>query len=84
MDVCSEHAKLSRDVALLKQDIDHIKEGQSTNNEMTLKILDAVKGNGRKGLCTEVELQKSSLKKAWWWLGGVSLAIICMLGRLFV
>lgn len=59
----------SKDIALLQRDVAAI----AKTTESTFKIL---KGNGGKGLVTDVELVKAGLFRAWWWLGGVSLAIL--------
>lgn len=62
--------KTSQDIALLQQDVASIK----ITTESTFKILKG--NNGQKGLVTDVELVKAGLSRAWWWLGGVSLAIL--------
>ena len=46
------------------------------NTEDTKEILKLLKGDNAKGLVTKVALQGASLKRAWWWLGGISIAII--------
>ena len=48
----------------------------SQNTEDTKEILKLLKGDNSKGLVTKVALHGASLKRVWWWLGGVSLAII--------
>ena len=67
---CSGHAQLSQDIALIKQEM-------SNNGDMTREILDIVKGNGNRiGLLTQTHLNKASIKRAWWWLGGISGSIL--------
>ena len=51
----------------LKEDINEIKLGVSEIR----KVL-----NGKDGLVTTTELNKASIKKAWWWLSAVSLSIL--------
>ena len=64
-------AMISEDYAVLKNEMRH-------NNEMTTAILEAVKGNGKAGLATDIAVAKSSIKRAWWWLSSVSLAILAI------
>ena len=51
----------------LKEDMDEIKVGVKEIR----KVL-----NGKDGLVTTTELNKASIKKAWWWLSAVSLSIL--------
>lgn len=48
----------------------------SQNTEDTKEILKLLKGDNSKGLVTRLALQGASIKRAWWWLGGISVAII--------
>jgi len=57
------------DLALMGQEM-------SQNTKDTAEILKLLKGDNSKGLVTKVALQGASLKRAWWWLGGISIAII--------
>jgi len=72
---------LRADVTQLNQDVALIQQEMVTNSEMTREILDIVKGNGgRIGLVTQACLNKASIKRAWWWLGGVSLSLLGIFG----
>ena len=53
----------------LKEDIGEIK----TTVE---KIFMIINGNGGEGLKTKVALNRQSINRVWWWLGGISLGII--------
>ena len=76
-----DYAQLRTDVTQLNQDVAIIQKEMKNNNEMTKEILDIVKGNGgRVGLVTQACLNKASIKRAWWWLGGVSTAILGIFG----
>jgi len=55
----------------LKEDIQELKGDVKS----VLRILN---GNGNVGLCTKVALNKESIKRAWWWLSAISLAILGM------
>ena len=46
------------------------------NTEDTKLILKILQGNGEGGLVTKVALNRSSIHRAWWWLGGVSFGIL--------
>ncbi len=52
--------------------------GQSLENNTkdTKRILVILEGNGGIGLKTQVELNKQSISRSWWFLGGVSLTVI--------
>ena len=67
IETCPEHAQLAQDIALIQQN-------QEANNKMTEKILDAIEG--KNGLVTRSELNKSSLTRAWWWLSVISGGIL--------
>jgi len=57
------------DLALMAKEV-------KDNREDTREILKLLKGsNEGKGLVTKVALHGASIKRAWWWLGGISLAI---------
>ena len=73
MDVCEEHQQLIADIAVIKRDLEE-------NTRITQEILGSIKGNGGLGLLTETELNKSGIRRAWWWLGGISLMLLGMLG----
>jgi hypothetical protein len=40
------------------------------------RILERIFGNGNEGLVTRAALNKQAIARIWWWLGGVSTAII--------
>lgn len=71
------YSQLRTDVTQLNQDVALIQQEMTTNSEMTREILDIVKGNGsRVGLVTQACLNKAAIKRAWWWLGGISGSIL--------
>lgn len=41
----------------------------------TDKILKILTGNGSEGLTTKVALNKQSIKRVWWWVGGITTGI---------
>ena len=57
-----------------KQDIDIalIGERLTAIAEDVKSIKVSIKGNGKPGLETEIALNKQSIKRAWWWLGAIS------------
>ena len=59
------------DIADLKEDIAEIKA-------TTKDILKILNGNGSVGLVTKTALNAQSIKRAWWWLGAISLGIMGM------
>ena len=72
----------------LGADLSAIKTSLNTNNEMTKEIHKAIYGNGGHGLLTNVALNRQAIKRAWWWLGGVSLSILgiagCIVKKIFI
>lgn len=62
-------ARLDKSTALLSQQIEQ-------NIGITKEILDIVKGSNGEGLITRAALNKSSINRAWWWLGSISLALL--------
>ena len=40
------------------------------------RILSILEGNGANGVVTKVALNRQSISRMWWWVGGISLAII--------
>jgi len=69
METCSQHQQLVTDVAIIMNDTKDLKE-------MTLEVLKSVKGNGGPGLLTQTALNRDSIKRAWWWLGGISMSLV--------
>ena len=57
------------DIADLKEDITEIKD-------TTKDIYKILNGNGSVGLVTKTALNAQSIKRAWWWLGGISLGLM--------
>jgi len=57
------------DLATMAKDIEE-------NTKDTKQILKILQGNGEGGLVTKVALNRSSISRAWWWLGGISVGII--------
>jgi len=57
------------DLALMESEL-------KENTADTKQILKLLQGDNSKGLVTKVALQGASIKRAWWWLGGISVAII--------
>ena len=54
--------RLQQDIAQIKSDVKDI-----------LKLLN---GNGTSGIITKVALNKEAIRRAWWWLGGISISIM--------
>ena len=69
MENCPQHQQLATDVAIIMNDTKDLKD-------MTLEVLKSVKGNGGPGLLTQAALNRESIKRAWWWLGGISLSLV--------
>lgn len=57
------------EIALIQQSLERI---EKNNDEM----LDLLKGTNGEGLITKIALHSQSLKRVWWWLGGISTAIM--------
>lgn len=49
---------------------------QEENTKDTKQILKLLQGDNSKGLVTKVALHAASIRRVWWWLGSVSLAIV--------
>ncbi len=60
---------MAKSVLLMDQSLKH-------NTEATNKILVILEGNGGVGLKTQVEVNKQSISRSWWFLGGISIAIL--------
>lgn len=48
------------------------------------KVVECIDGNGKPGIKTEIELNKQAIRRAWWWLGGVSLFLVGIAARSFL
>jgi hypothetical protein len=57
------------DMESLQKDIGEIK----TTVRDIYKVLN---GNGKIGLVTQAALNKSAITRAWWWLGGIYMAVL--------
>ncbi|MCP4627321.1 MAG: hypothetical protein GY850_27980 [bacterium] len=63
-----------------ESDITLIKDAVKRTEKTTQSIYKILNGNGQDGIVTEVALLKQSNKRSWWWLGGISFAILGLLG----
>lgn len=71
------------DIDQLNADIAEIKAGMKDISEIKDSVKDIFKvinGNGSIGLVTQAQLNKQSLKRTWWWLGGISMAMLGVAG----
>ncbi len=57
------------DLALMESEL-------KENTADTKQILKLLQGDNSKGLVTKVALHGASIRRVWWWLGSISLAII--------
>lgn len=55
-------------------------EKLETNTEATEELVKIVKGDNSEGLITKVALNRTSLARAWWWLGAISLLLLSVMG----
>ena len=62
-------SKIGTEVTILGQKLD-------ANTEMTKKVHDKLYGNGVPGIGTDLEVTKSSLKRAWWFIGVLGVGLI--------
>uniref|UniRef100_A0A6H1ZEQ2 Uncharacterized protein n=1 Tax=viral metagenome TaxID=1070528 RepID=A0A6H1ZEQ2_9ZZZZ len=69
METCPEHQEIAKAVAVIQRDVSESKK----TGETILKLL---QGNGNPGLITQAALNRESIKRAWWWLGGISLSLL--------
>lgn len=69
--------KLSETLTGIAVQIGEINTKMDTNTALTEKIAVAIYGSNGDGLKTKVALNRSSINRAWWWLGGISISIIC-------
>ena len=51
-----------------------------SNIQMTAEIHKAIFGNGGNGLLTKAALNRQSIKRIWWWVGGLSMTILGIAG----
>jgi len=51
-----------------------------SNNQMTAEMHKAIFGNGGAGLLTKAALNRQSIKRIWWWVGGLSMTILGIAG----
>lgn len=75
-----DYSQLRTDVTQLNQDVALIQQDLAVNNKMTEKILAAIEGNGGPGLKTQSELNKVAINRIWYWITGISGAVITMAG----
>ncbi len=61
------------EIAAMKDNVDDIKE-------MVKAINDAL--NGKEGLVTKTELNEASIKRIWWFVGGLSFAMVGLCAKI--
>lgn len=60
------------DLAVMAKDMEE-------NTKDTKTILKILQGNDKEGgLITKVALNRSSIHRVWWWLGGISMGLIAI------
>lgn len=69
---CAKELEWGELKATMKGILDTQKRMESKQEQVLREIF----GNGHNGLKITADRNKNSIKRAWWWLGGVSLAII--------
>ena len=62
-------SKVGTDVALLGQEV-------KANIALTQKVHDKLYGNGIPGIGTDLEVTKSSLRRAWWFISAIGVGLI--------
>ena len=50
------------------------------NTEVVKEILNIIKGTNGDGLTTKIALQRQSLARLWWWVGGLSICFVGIAG----
>jgi hypothetical protein len=64
------------DIALLKDHSNVMDVAiQNLDNKLN-KILEVLRGNGKRGLVTEVEVLKGSLQRLWWFVSVICVATV--------
>ena len=66
-----EPCKYEKEIGALAENLANVRNDTS----QILKIL-----NGPEGVVTQTALNKQSIGRVWWWVGGISLAIIGVCG----
>jgi len=69
-------AKLNETLTGIAVSLGEINTKLGTNTDPTEKVAKAIFGDNGEGLKTKVALNRSSIKRAWWWLAGVSAGIV--------
>ena len=65
------HCKHEVDLATMATNMEHVMSD-------TREILKIVKGDNGTGLTTKTALNRQSIRRMWWWLGGISMGIILL------
>ena len=68
-EMCSKEAELAVIQSVLTE-----------NTEVLKEILNIIKGTNGDGLTTKLALQRQSLARLWWWVGGLSICFVGIAG----
>jgi len=68
-EMCSKEAELAVIQSVLTE-----------NTEVVKEILNIIKGTNGDGLTTKIALQRQSLARLWWWVGGLSICFVGIAG----
>jgi len=64
------------EIALIKEHVKSVECKVNSFDEKLDRILDVLKGNGKRGLVTEVELLRASLTRLWWFVSVVCCTVV--------
>jgi hypothetical protein len=71
-----DYIDIKEEVSIIKADITIIKDHQETTETNIAEILKVLKGNNGLGIVTKTALHNQSIKRLWWFVGGISLSIV--------
>lgn len=77
-DIKSQVAVLAEIVPRVEEGLKEMKEETSKKFDTVIKILQGNSKDG--GLVTDVSNHGKSIGRIWWWLGGLSLAVLTLIG----
>ena len=80
----NHHCEHETEIIVLKEHVNNVEMKVNDFEDKLDKILEILKGNGKKGLVTEIEVLKGSTQRLWWFVSVICIAVVGLIIRKYL